>query len=126
MNDNDVLSRRRFLRTIGRLGVSGGLVVLTACSSDSSESAGTETTDRDQVAAGGDPCSDLSELSASEKKTREAVGYVKEAPDPTTRCDNCQFWLPPDEGDPCGGCVVVPGPIHAGGYCNSWAPVKET
>jgi len=75
---------------------------------------------------GGEPCSDLSGLSAADRETRITLAYRSETLIPAKRCDNCHFWQAPPAGEDCGTCTVVKGPITAGGYCNSWAePVPE-
>ena len=82
-----------------------------------------------EAAAGGttaaDPCNDLSALSEADRQQaqqmRQTLGYVSETPYEDKRCDNCQFWQAPVGSAPCGGCQLIKGPIHAEGYCNSWA-----
>ncbi len=72
-----------------------------------------------------DPCLDIRALSESDRRTRTATNYVAQTALPDQRCDTCQFWLPPASPSPCGGCVVVKGPIHPEGHCTSWAPVDN-
>jgi hypothetical protein len=123
---DELLSRRTFLRKFASVGLLGlGASTLTACASGSSEEQADGSSGAEGASAAEDPCSDLSELSEGQIETRKAVAYVKETPDPDTRCDNCKFWLPPREDEPCGECVAVPGPIHPEGYCNSWAPMTD-
>ncbi|MEZ4702336.1 MAG: hypothetical protein R2834_18535 [Rhodothermales bacterium] len=69
-----------------------------------------------------DPCMDVRSLSDPDRATRTTTNYVAESPFKDMKCDTCQFWLRPAEGAPCGGCVIVKGPIHPGGHCTSWAP----
>lgn len=77
----------------------------------------------DATKAAADPCADVSGLTPEEVTDRRDTGYLAETPDPEKRCDNCQLWEPPQEGSPCGGCTVLAGPIHAGGYCDLWVQV---
>jgi hypothetical protein len=72
-----------------------------------------------------DPCMDIRDLSDADRQTRYATNYVAHTAFPDQRCDTCQFWLPPTSPSPCGGCVVVKGPIHPNGHCTSWAPVEN-
>jgi hypothetical protein len=51
---------------------------------------------------------------------RVTLKYVAVTPEPEKRCDNCKFWTAPEGGNPCGGCQLIKGPIHPGGYCTSW------
>lgn len=122
----ELISRRRFLRKAGSFGLLGlGVSSLTACGSEESERADSKTSGGGEPSTAGDPCSDVSDLTESEIEKRKGAGYVKQTSDPESRCDNCSFWLPPKDDEPCGGCVVIPGPIHPEGYCNSWAPMNE-
>lgn len=64
---------------------------------------------------------DVRALSEAERATRTSTNYIAVSPFTDMRCDTCQFWLPA-QGTPCGGCVVVKGPIHPAGHCTSFAP----
>lgn len=37
-------------------------------------------------------------------------------------CRNCEFWIPVEEGQSCGGCTLIAGPISPLGWCTAWAP----
>ena len=132
-SNNDRVSRRRFLQSIGiagALGASGTL--LTACGggsdsgSDASSDGGSDASTSGTTASA--DCSDLSSLSASEKKNREqmvsSLQYVEETPNPEQKCSNCQLYVESEYGAGCGGCTLFPGPVAANGYCNSWAPAS--
>ena len=88
------LTRRSFLRSAGALAALGlGAGFLKGCSS------------------GGDPCADVSGLSAEDKRFREENGYRTETLIAAKRCDGCEFWLPPAGGEKCGRCSSINGPI---------------
>lgn len=55
-----------------------------------------------------------------EKAIRTSLKYVDNAPSDSQTCDNCKLYTLPQNGSPCGGCKVVPGPIHPKGYCAAW------
>lgn len=67
-------------------------------------------------------CDDLSNVSQSEIDKRDLYGYVEETPYPANRCDNCNLYIPPEEDERCGGCVLFKGPVFAAGYCDYWEP----
>lgn len=69
-----------------------------------------------------DSCDDLSGVSEAELEKRQKFGYVRETPIPESRCDNCNLYLPPAEGQACGGCMLFKGPVFPGAYCTYWAP----
>ncbi|QEC54206.1 hypothetical protein FRZ59_07525 [Anseongella ginsenosidimutans] len=72
--------------------------------------------------AAADPCEDFSQLSSEELKAREKLGYEEESPIPDRQCANCNLWLPPKDGEKCGGCTLFKGPVYAAAYCTYWAP----
>lgn len=121
---NDSFSRKDFLKKVSLFGVvaAGSSAVLTACGGGGdagSADPGTEDASSAPAAAA-DPCADLTGLADSDKQMRTTLGYVKEGEDPAKRCDNCQLYIVPVEGSSCGGCTLFKGPVHPGGYCNSW------
>jgi hypothetical protein len=65
-------------------------------------------------------CTDVSGLKSSEIQTRSSLQYVDKSSKPDQNCANCQFYEPKGKNQ-CGGCTVVPGPIHPKGWCTSWA-----
>jgi len=101
---NESFSRKDFLKKITLMGVvaASASTVISAC------------------AGGADPCDDLSGVSDADKQMRTNLGYVKQGQDASKRCDNCQLYVAPSGGSACGGCTLFKGPVHAGGYCNSW------
>jgi hypothetical protein len=62
----------------------------------------------------------LSPLSEAERKARSSSQYVESSKLATKNCENCAHYEAPPGADQCGGCKVVKGPIHPGGYCNLW------
>jgi hypothetical protein len=122
-DDQDRVTRRRFLQSLGMatvVGASGSL--LAACGGDSDSDGGEDASSSTTASA---DCSDLSDLSGSEKKQRsqtvESLQYVEESPKENKNCANCQLYQEEKYGDGCGGCTLFPGPVAAEGYCNSWA-----
>lgn len=122
-DNQDSVSRRRFLQSVGIAGVvgaSGSLLAACGGSDDSEDSSGT-TASAD--------CSDLSDLSESEKKQRsqmvKSLKYVEESPQEDQHCANCQLYIKSEYGEGCGGCQLFPGPVASNGYCNSWAPASQ-
>lgn len=111
MSKDNYLSRKAFLGKISMLGVAGaGAGVFLKGCGNGEEDAAT------------DPCSDLSGVSESDIQLRETLEYTSETPNPNERCDNCEYWLPDEHGSECGGCTLFAGPVHPGGWCNSWVP----
>lgn len=53
--------------------------------------------------------------------TRRALNYVDESPHADKVCANCRFFTAPSDGEACGGCEIVSGPIAPAGYCTAWA-----
>ncbi|MDI6400643.1 high-potential iron-sulfur protein [Balneolaceae bacterium ANBcel3] len=103
------ISRKDFLKKVTFLGVAGagaGLLV-QACSNGGDDTAA-------------DPCADLSGLSESDLQMREMLDYTSETPNPSERCDNCEFWSEDQFGPHCGGCTLFAGPVHPAGWCSSW------
>ena len=108
------------MRCLGAAGAAGAGVFVGACGA---EQASEREGGGDQAAGSTGPCSDLSGLTSKEIQKRKALGYVSDSPRPSQVCANCQLWIAPEqEGQPCGGCILIQGPIHPKGYCNSWAP----
>jgi hypothetical protein len=134
-SDNDRVSRRRFLQSVGIAGVVGaGSSLLAACGGGSSDSSGSGSSASDSDGGTGGTttasadCSDLSDLSDAQKKQRDqmvnSLQYVEETPNPEKNCANCSLYIKSEYGEGCGGCQLFPGPVAANGYCNSWAPAS--
>ena len=64
----------------------------------------------------------LNGLEPAAVQTRNSLAYVDASPHGAAKnCTNCQFYEAAPSAGQCGGCTIVPGPIHPEGYCNSWA-----
>ncbi|MEK6479358.1 high-potential iron-sulfur protein [Catalinimonas sp. 4WD22] len=114
---NHKRSRRDFFRQYIRAGtlLLGGGLIISSCTE------GKQEQEKQVTAYSGDPCSDLSNVSAEEIQKRENLGYVAESPIADNQCNNCNLYLPPGDKT-CGGCMLFKGPVHAEGYCTYWAP----
>lgn len=64
-------------------------------------------------------CSDGAGLSAQDRETRTKFAYTDRSSDITRLCDKCTHFTP---GEKCGGCKVLPGPIHPQGTCTLFSP----
>lgn len=119
--NDDRVSRRRFLQSVGIAGVVGASGTLLAACGGSDDSGSSESGSGSASA-----CSDLSGLSDTEKKQRsqmvKSLKYVEESPQENQTCANCQLYIKGEYAEGCGGCQLFPGPVAAKGYCNSWAP----
>lgn len=118
-NDKQNESRRNFLHKLAALGTVGVVTptLLSACGGGDD---GTEVGAEGEVAEADFSCMDTSGLTEEQIQQRENTNYVDETPNEDMRCDNCQLYTEPEEGAQCGGCQVVPGPIHPAGYCDLW------
>ena len=121
---NDTFSRKDFLKKVSLFGMvaAGSSAVLTACAGGTTETATDAASEEAATAPAAevDPCGDLTNVDDASKQMRTTLGYVKEGADPAKRCDNCQLYVAAAEGSSCGGCTLFKGPVHPGGYCNSW------
>lgn len=109
------ITRKEFMQRIALygFGAAGAVGVLNSCGS-SEEGGGS------QAAKTPDPCGDTTGLTEMEIKVRTTFEYIPTSNVANKFCDNCQFWVVPAEGSPCGGCQIIKGPIHPKGYCNQW------
>lgn len=113
-------SRRNFLQKLAALGTVGVVTptLLSACGGGGEN--GTEAGAEGNVAEADFSCTDTSGLTEAQVQQRENTNYVDDSPHDDMRCNNCQLYTEPEEGAQCGGCQVVPGPIHPEGYCDLW------
>lgn len=65
-------------------------------------------------------CEGVEKLTDDEKAARKALKYVDNTNFPGRACDNCKIFTLPQNNSVCGGCKIVPGPIHPKGYCAAW------
>ncbi len=123
MNIKDI-SRRDFIQRLSLFGAAGvGASMLAACGgekqapADEPAPAAEETT-----AAEGFTCTDTSGLTEQELTMRnETFMYVDTSTEEGKTCDNCALYVAAAEGQQCGTCTIIKGPIHPDGYCTSWA-----
>ncbi len=115
-------SRRDFLQKLAALGTAGVITpaVLSACGGGDGAEAGATQAQNGDTAEANFSCTDTSGLTDAQIQQRESVNYVDESPNPEQLCSNCQLYTEPEEGAQCGGCQVVPGPIHPDGWCDLW------
>lgn len=126
--------RRRFLREAGTISIAGlaalgGLASFSGCGGDGESSRRADGTDTAPPAsasssAAGDaagPCNDLSNLTRAEIENREVYDYQPRSEYPEELCSNCEYWEPGAEGEKCGGCSLMAGPIHPDGWCSAWS-----
>lgn len=125
MNDpKRTVSRRQFLERMSFAAVAAGTVIVSG-RADPAHATRSAPADDATVRDDGDSCTDVSNLSAEQKKTRKSLQYVDDSPHAEKRCNNCRLFKAPEEGSECGTCQVVPGPIHPKGYCIAWAAVTN-
>ena len=121
--DTNQNSRRDFLKRLSAAGILGvgASTVISACGGG--ESGGQEAAEP-EASAEAEGCMDTTGLTEQEIAMRNSLQYVDETPDPEKLCSNCSLYLPAPEGETCGGCNLLKGPIHPDGYCISWAPAQ--
>jgi hypothetical protein len=117
-----VFSRRKF---VSRFVLRGGALLTAAFSI-----AGCGRKKEEEKISGGaqasvEPCSDLSGVPENDIELRKKFAYVNQSPINDNQCNNCNLYLPPKKGSPCGGCMLFKGPVHPEGYCTYWAPKVE-
>ncbi len=67
-------------------------------------------------------CTDVSKLTEAEKSTRTTLGYEDFSREAGKTCMKCSQYTDPPAADQCGGCKVLPGPVHPNGYCRVFTP----
>ena len=117
----DQIKRRTFLENAIRAGAAFAIfpVMIQSCKSEGKKSSETGADNSLDVTS----CDDLSKVPEAEIKKREGFAYVNESPMPDKHCKNCNLYLPPREGQACGGCALFKGPVFEEGYCTYWAPI---
>ncbi len=122
--EDQYYSRRKFIDKCVRKGsfLIGGVLLLSSCDTNTS---GDESNEVKRTGAK-KSCDDLSGISEAELKKRESLGYVAKTPNPENYCGNCSLYIPPKEGEKCGGCLLFKGPVDYDGHCVQWAAITET
>ncbi len=127
---SEKITRKEFLKKLSMFGIVsvGAGTFMASCGGKKTQEEQQPATeqaappaDTSSMQEASDPCTDLTGLTDAEIKMRETLQYVGKSPYPDKRCDNCQFWIPAAEGEVCGGCKILKGPINAAGHCTSWA-----
>lgn len=123
------LNRRDFFKRAAVLGVAvaGAGTLLAACKQPDTSGAqqaagGSAPAAQGSAPAGGDGelnCMSTEGLEPAQIKVRESLQYVDKTPKADQDCANC-IHFKPDANGGCGGCAVVPGPIHPKGWCTAW------
>jgi hypothetical protein len=112
---------KRHLAVVGTLAFAGTGGLISACTKGGGEAEGGGGAGEADQALSDLSCTDTSGLSQTELTTRKNSQYVDRSEVEGKKCNNCNFWQPPQTTGSCGGCQVVKGPIHPWGYCNLWA-----
>ena len=99
----------------------GSAYVVSGCTNSGKKSGQQDAQDQ-SAAAQVTECDDYSHVDAVNLRKREQLGYVKQTVNPENKCNNCKLWIPPKEGQHCGGCLLFTGPVFDEGYCTYWAP----
>lgn len=105
------LDRRAFLRRAAQIGAvaaaAPAMISLIGCGSKTPK---TPT------------CTDTSGLSMDQINMRRTLTYVDVSPKGEVEdCANCVLYTEAKEGEFCGGCTLLAGPISPKGHCTSWA-----
>ncbi len=117
MNIKDI-SRRDFIQRLSLFGAAGvGASMLAACGGEKQADPPAE-----EPVAEDFTCTDTSGLTEAELTMRnETFKYVDTSTEEGKTCDNCALYVAAAEGQQCGTCTIIKGPIHPNGYCTSWA-----
>ena len=67
-------------------------------------------------------CNDVSKLTGDQQNTRTTLGYEDASHEPGKSCLKCSQYTEAPSADQCGGCKVLPGPVHPNGYCRAFTP----
>lgn len=69
---------------------------------------------------GGPDCSNPPGLTDAQRQQRQALSYVERSPNPSQRCELCNFFTAPAQAGSCGNCTLNLGPVNPQGYCSSF------
>ena len=69
-----------------------------------------------------DSCNDPNRIKPEQRAIRDALGYTEPTTEPGKTCAKCGQYQAPEKMSDCGGCKVLPGPVHPNGYCRAFVP----
>jgi hypothetical protein len=111
-----LFTRRSILKGAGYAAIFGALAKsMLSCKKNSDAQINTNAKE-DFVAS----CNNTGSLNEQQIAIRNNLRYVDKTPIESKTCQNCKLYTLPRNNADCGGCTVVPGPIHPQGYCISW------
>ena len=64
----------------------------------------------------------MAEKDSEKKLSHEEVGYQRYSTHTHEECGNCSMFVPGLSGN---NCTLVVNPIHAGGWCRRWEPMRR-
>jgi len=121
-NTVEKICSRRMLLTSSAKGAAAlflvstlGTTLLSACKKNSNKAPDKNKEDPPALA-----CEGEDKLNDQEKAIRASLKYVDQSPLPDRRCDNCKLYTLPVGKALCGGCKILPGPVHPKGHCTAW------
>tara|TARA_R110002050_G_scaffold43127_1_gene103612 strand:- start:3631 stop:4038 length:408 start_codon:yes stop_codon:yes gene_type:complete len=134
MSDN---GRRQFIAKFGILSLSAlsATTLLQACAngeapaetkgSPSPKPAPAPAAAEEKVAENIDCSTYNKNLTETDLKTRESLGYIEQSEKADQNCSNCRFYNPAKFKGDCGACqLFANGAVASGAWCKTWA-VKE-
>lgn len=65
-------------------------------------------------------CTSPPGLTPEQRTQRQALAYVDHSPNPSQRCEVCNFFTAPPQPGTCGGCSLNLGAVNPAGYCSSF------
>ena len=128
MNDN---GRRQFIAKFGLLSLSAlsATTLLQACANGEApaETKGSpKPAPAEEELVENIDCSTYNKnLTETDLKTRESLGYIEQSEKADQNCSNCRFYNPAKFKGDCGACqLFANGAVASGAWCKTWA-VKE-
>lgn len=104
------MKRRAFIKSLAVIsaGGLGAAAILSSCGKR----------EKEQIPEGALNCGE--NLSPEAEQTRDQYDYLEYSQRDDEFCSNCTHWRAPEEGQNCGSCEVVKGPINPSGWCSQW------
>jgi hypothetical protein len=108
------MNRISFIKNIFSIGIIlvGGSSIISSCGEKSDKEIQKERENNQQDCG--------KNLTSAEKKSREEYEYEEISSKEEEICNNCTHFRIPKNGEQCGTCELVKGPINPLGYCNQW------